>query len=142
MLFRSPVPPFASGLFKLTMEGNEAKLAPIMVIPTEQQIMSGATLSPDGSQIAVVIDDTEAKVKGMVLMPFKEGGAGEGQPLIQGNVSTPSFSPDGKKIAFIKFENSFSNVYVINTDGSNEKKMSSDGYFSNPKFSPQLTAAK
>ena len=137
-----PVPPFASGLFKLTMEGNEAKLAPIMVIPTEQQIMSGATLSPDGSQIAVVIDDTEAKVKGMVLMPFKEGGAGEGQPLIQGNVSTPSFSPDGKKIAFIKFENSFSNVYVINTDGSNEKKMSSDGYFSNPKFSPQLTAAK
>ena len=51
----------------------------------------------------------------------------ESNLIIYGNVDMPSISPDGSLIAFLNWtinSNTNYDVYVINTDGSNKKRVS------------------
>ena len=51
--------------------------------------------------------------------------------------STPSWSPDGKKIAFVSYKDGNPQIYVMNADGTNHTNMSgkdSNGLY--PVWSP------
>ena len=52
----------------------------------------------------------------------------------------PSFSPDGKQIVFVCDRDKNANIYVMQTDGSNLRRLTDDPYFDNfPVFSPDGT---
>jgi Tol biopolymer transport system component len=48
----------------------------------------------------------------------------------------PVWSPDGKQIAFARFENNQWNIYVMNADGSNIRKLTDGTFNINPSWSP------
>ena len=51
--------------------------------------------------------------------------------------SSPDFSPDGREISFHSARHGTRDVYVINADGSDERRLTSDEEQSyNPAFSP------
>jgi Tol biopolymer transport system component/DNA-binding winged helix-turn-helix (wHTH) protein len=52
----------------------------------------------------------------------------------------PSFSPDGKQIVFASNRDKNANIYVMQTDGSNVRRLTDDQFFDNfPVFSPDGT---
>lgn len=73
------------------------------------------------------------------LMPVS---GGEGKPITDpyGNARQPSWSPDGKKIAFQAYWDGNWHIYTVNTDGSGLKQMTS-GEFDHrePHWSPDGT---
>ena len=92
-----------------------------------------AALSPGGDTIAY---DLLGRIW---LMPVT---GGEGTPITDpyGNARQPSWSPDGKKIAFQAYWDGNWHIYTVNTDGSGLKQMTS-GDFDNrePHWSPDGT---
>lgn len=48
----------------------------------------------------------------------------------------PVWSPDGKQIAFTRFENNQWNIYVMNADGSDIRKLTEGTFNINPSWSP------
>ncbi|MGD9894349.1 MAG: protein kinase, partial [Dehalococcoidia bacterium] len=48
----------------------------------------------------------------------------------------PMWSPDGKQIAFARFENNQWNIYVMNADGSDIRKLTDGSFNINPSWSP------
>jgi len=56
----------------------------------------------------------------------------------QGSDRNPSWSPDGKKIAFAgRRDDHFTNIYINNTDGSNEIRVTNDECnYDDPDFAP------
>lgn len=114
-----------------------------MVVPEDQaEVFSFPSVSPDGSKAAIVVSritgENKAEPLGLVVMPMKEGGGRELSQLVVGDVSSPSWSPDGKRLVFIKREpNGKGGLYRINADGSDATRIA-EGEFSNPVFSPQM----
>ncbi len=63
-----------------------------------------------------------------------------------GNEGSPDFSPDGSRIAFVSNRDGNSEIYIMNADGSDQRRLThypgdGDEYFgnSNPSFSPDGT---
>jgi TolB protein len=57
------------------------------------------------------------------------------------NVS-PTWSPDGKQIAFVSDRSGEPQIYVMNSSGSNLKRISSGGYSTDPSWSPNTEVNK
>lgn len=55
----------------------------------------------------------------------------------QGNNEEPSFAPDGQHIVFTSTREGRSQVWVMAVDGSNQRRLTSDGGFVTPAWSPQ-----
>lgn len=109
----------------------------------EPKIGFGAvSVSPDGKMIAVTAgsftEDRSFEPRYMAIVPADRGPGAQPQPLAQGEIFEPSWSPNGDKIIYIKREGGRRNIYVINSDGSGEKLIS-DGSrsYATPIFSPQ-----
>jgi Tol biopolymer transport system component len=93
--------------------------------------------SPDGTRIAYVND--------RVIEVVNADGSGLRQltsPVNGFSDERPSWSPDGSQLAFARrptFE-STAQLYVISSDGSNERQLTSDGYANRgPSWSPDGT---
>ncbi len=87
-------------------------------------------ISPDGNTLAY---DLLGRIW---LMPI---GGGEGQPLTDafGNARQPSWSPDGKQIAFQAYWDGNWHIYTINSDGTGLKQITSGDFdHREPHWSP------
>ncbi len=74
------------------------------------------------------------------LMPV---GGGEGKAITDpyGNAREPSWSPDGKKIAFQAYWDGNWHIYTVNTDGSDLKQMTTGDFdHREPSWSPDGTS--
>ncbi|MBX3113429.1 MAG: PD40 domain-containing protein [Fimbriimonadaceae bacterium] len=136
--------PFESALFVVSIgEDGVPKADPIAVLPFgSEEAFGDFSISPDGSKFAVVVGLSDGMggftPSGLMVMPFQPNGGSTPTPVIGGQVSSPSWSPDGSKLTYLKTEGSETNVFVINVDGSGERKLTSGGTYAMPQFSPQL----
>ena len=94
--------------------------------------------SPDGSQFVHQVKVAHDKTEIFLYMlatgeDLKLTGAGD-------SAADPSFSPDGKQIAFTSFRDGNAEIYVMNADGSNVRRITNHPAFDNyPVFSPDGT---
>lgn len=83
--------------------------------------------SPDGRKIAYVDS-------GDICMIEADG---SNKTCLINNGDDPAWSPDGKHIAFSKEEDDNRNIYVMNVNGKNQKRLTANkGNNSNPSWSP------
>lgn len=89
--------------------------------------------SPDGKEIAFVSNRENEQGGGQFIYVMAADGSGVRQLSAQPDSKMPDWSPEGSRIAF----SHQSDVYVINTDGSDEKNLTdSPEQDEQPKFSP------
>lgn len=90
--------------------------------------------SPDGSQLAYV--SFEAK-KPVVYIHTVATGQRRVVANFRGNNSAPAFSPDGKRLAVALSRDGYTQIFMINTDGSGVQRFSrSLAIDTEPVFSP------
>ncbi|MFN0277281.1 MAG: winged helix-turn-helix domain-containing protein [Pyrinomonadaceae bacterium] len=97
--------------------------------------------SPDGTQFVYQSDKVETGENQIYLYTLATG---ENVKLTNtkafGNAD-PSFSPDGKQIAFVTFHHGNAEIYTMNTDGSNVRRVTNHPAFDHyPVFTPDGTA--
>ncbi|MEQ3652756.1 MAG: amidohydrolase family protein, partial [Glaciecola sp.] len=100
-------------------------------ISTDETTWSSLDVSPDGKRF--VFD-----MLGDIFIASADGG--DAEPLTQDfawNIH-PSFSPDGKQVAFISDRDGLSNVWVMDTNGENLRQITKEktNLIHSPKWSP------
>ncbi len=101
--------------------------------------------SPDGSKLIVTSGsyDSATGYSPLVLvtMPLQPGGGAVGSVLARGAIFEPSWDPTGELIAFaMRGPDGKRGIYTVSKDGTGQKKVSGDGDFGFPIFSPQVKA--
>lgn len=140
------VKPFESGVFKITVSADgQPNAIPVALVPAgAEQSFGDLSISPDGTKVAVVIGNVDKNGNfvsaGIAVMPFDQGGGGQGSLLVQGSVSSVSWSPDGSKLVYLMTEGSDTDIYTVSADGSGTRKVTSGGRYAFPRFSPQMAS--
>ena len=92
--------------------------------------------APDGSRI-VFGNSVGTSVGGGIWIMNADGTGGARVPNTAQNDLWPTFSPDGRQIAFVRFVNRYNRLHVINTDGSGLRVVTtSDVHVEDPEWSP------
>lgn len=100
--------------------------------------------SPDGKRIAfagqegsafdIFIVDADGKDKGLKRLTTATKPNGK-----RANNESPSWSPDGRHIMFVSDRTGNNQLYIINPDGTNERRITFDNFiWDKPKWSPFL----
>ncbi|HEX3086024.1 MAG TPA: protein kinase, partial [Pyrinomonadaceae bacterium] len=94
------------------------------IVPPAAVTYSGLAFSQDGNYLYYVMRDRANPMSALFRKPVLGGEAGK---VVSNIVGHPSFSPDGKRLAFLRFnpEKSETTVIVANADGSGEQQIAS-----------------
>jgi dipeptidyl aminopeptidase/acylaminoacyl peptidase len=95
--------------------------------------VSDPAWAPDGNRIAVSYHDVAA---GGIHVVAAAGGAAT-RITQQPNDFDPAWSPDGQRIAFVRNENRFDRLFVMNADGSGVRVLTdANVHVQDPEWSP------
>jgi len=134
--------PFNHGLFRMVEKDNSLAIEFIGPTPSREICLASPVVAPDGNSVMFLagkyLGDGNMDVQSLISCPLVQGGIKSGTPIVSGNVTDLSFSPDGKNIAYIKQEGGHQAVFIASSDGSGAKNLTgSAGDFASPIFSPQ-----
>jgi len=108
----------------------------------DQHAFEEPAISPDGASVLLVegpYDSSANQVqpKQIITLPCKVSGMASRSPLVDSSAVDPTWSPDGKTIAFVLIGSGHRDVCTIDATGSNQKNLTNGkGDFSHPVFSP------
>lgn len=109
----------------------------------EGQYNSTPTWSPDSKSIAFAGLDINKKIYDIFLMtvdgsaPLQRLTSAQKPNGRWANNEDPSFSPDGRQVMFISDRTGPRQLYIVNLDGTNERRVSfDDRYYAKPKWGP------
>jgi dipeptidyl aminopeptidase/acylaminoacyl peptidase len=126
--------PFVNALFALGL--RDQSVIPIFLAPDDAQTIVSPSISPDGREVAFVIMEKVEGTKratGLLVAPIAEGGVKDARIIAQGEISSPSWSPDGQKLVFVRD----GDILTVGADGLGESNWTKGkGRYSTPLFSP------
>ncbi|HWC72448.1 MAG TPA: BamA/TamA family outer membrane protein [Gemmatimonadales bacterium] len=98
-------------------------------------INSAGSFSPDGRYFAIAAKHKDRD--DLVIIDVKKGREASRIRVPLNGIQTPRWSPDGKQLVFTGFNNGFSDLYIINRDGSELTRLTADKYADlHPSWSP------
>lgn len=119
-------------------------VTPVAMSSINKVCFSHPKVSPDGNSVLISVGkylgDGNQQMQGLLAAPLAQNGISSASPLLKGEVFDYSWSPNGKKIAFIrKSPEGIRTIFVIDKEVGEAKQLS-DGKtdYSRPIYSPQL----
>jgi Tol biopolymer transport system component len=94
--------------------------------------------APDGFRITFA-NTVGTSVGGGIWIINSDGTGGARVGSTQQNDGWPTFSPDGRQIAFVRRAGRFDSIFVVNTDGSGLRQVTNDVTVEDPEWSPDGT---
>jgi hypothetical protein len=91
--------------------------------------------APDGFRITFA-NSVGTSVGGGIWIINSDGTGGARVPSTQQNDTWPTFSPDGRQIAFVRFAGRFASLFVVNVDGTGLRQVTTDISVEDPEWSP------
>jgi TolB protein len=87
-----------------------------------------AAPAPDGSALLTVsaMGEGQTQRERILLLPLRGGGAGRALGPVAGRVRSPSWSPDGRWLAFESDSASFRDIYRVQADGTGLLRLTSN----------------
>lgn len=107
----------------------------------DQFCFASPKMSPQGTEFVAIVGKYEGsgvmQPNNLVLMPFKPRGGEEASTLSSaGNISDPAWHPSGQSILFVSRLEGKRTIFSVNRDQSGLKKVSPEGNFRAPAYSP------
>lgn len=137
--------PFENALVLVNVDAQGVPQVEVMfAAPDDKNAVGDIAVSPNGDRLAAVVGkvvDGQFVAEGLVVMPIEAQAAMKATPVMQGNISQVSWSPDGERLIYIKSDGANSNIYSVATSGTGEKQIGPDGRYGMPKFSPQTAGS-
>jgi len=134
------VPPFENAIGDLNLN-DPTKSGIVAASPDNTMCFGMPAITPDGSKILFVAGNYSNGLvsQGLFVCANQPRSSTSLTQLLRGSIYSPSWSPDGKQMTFIKPGTSGKNdVFTMGNDGSNLKDLTNgSGNFSAPQFSPQ-----
>jgi len=107
--------------------------------------LGGVTISPDGSKAAFVVNNIEPdgdskweyKYVNQIYVVPTDGSSAPKQLTTRESASQPAWSPDGKKLAFVRVTDGKSQIFLLSFDGGEPVQLTKFKYGAgSPKWSP------
>src|SRR6266567_2268335 len=98
-------------------------------------INSAGSFSPDGRYFAIAAKHKDRD--DLVILDVKKDEEVRRIRIPLNGLTTPTWSPDGKQLAFTGYDGGISDLFVVNLDGSNLHRLTNDKYADlQPSWSP------
>src|SRR6266699_1083379 len=98
-------------------------------------INSAGSFSPDGREFAIAVKHKDRD--DLVILDIKQDREVGRIPLPLNGATSPTWSPDGKQLAFTGYDGGWSDLFIVNRDGSDLRRLTNDRYADlHPAWSP------
>jgi len=98
-------------------------------------INSAGSFSPDGRYFAIAAKHKDRD--DLVILDVKKDEEVRRIPIPLNGLTTPSWSPNGKQLVFTGYDGGLSDLFIVNADGSDLRRLTNDKYADlEPAWSP------
>src|SRR4029077_11074809 len=98
-------------------------------------INSAGAFSPDGLSFAISAQHKDRD--DLVILDVKRDQEERRISVGLNGIQTPNWSPDGKQLVFTGFSNGFTDLFIINRDGTGLRRLTNDKFADlHPSWSP------
>jgi Tol biopolymer transport system component len=98
-------------------------------------INSAGSFSPDGRLFAIAAKHGDRD--DLVILDIKRGNEARRIRVPLNGLTTPAWSPDGKQVVFTGYDGGLSDLFVVNADGTDMRRLTNDKYADlQPAWSP------
>jgi Tol biopolymer transport system component len=98
-------------------------------------INSAGSFSPDGRYFAIAAKHRDRD--DLVILDARKGEEVRRIRIPLNGLTTPSWSPDGKQLVFTGYDGGLSDLFIVNADGSDLRRLTNDKYADlGPSWSP------